>query len=639
MRNAGTFRVVYPIEALDGGLNNRYAPNIVADNESPDCLNVIYSELGGVQTRDGMKKFNTTAVGTFAGDGLFTIRFNDGTEEMNGWWNGSMFKLTGATTFTTVPSAQSVFTAGTRVDMQMYQNLAFFGNGGSIPYKYNGTEFTRMGVYAPNSGPTTASGTAGTSGPAGGDVQYKVSYVNSYVVEGDVGAATTTLTIASTATVSLTGLPVAPTSFGVAARKLYRKSVGSGGEYKLVTTISNNTATTYTDETIDASLGAVAPTDQGVPPNWQYAITHKERIFLVDPSQPQLLWYTELANPFVVKTTNFFRVSNGDGERISGLGIHADNLSIGKDAGVWLVYMPSTDPTDWILVKSNSKYGMASHYAQADYSELRMFIGKRYNVLAGFLALAGVNTQPDAVALTVTGIFAETQSDRIEPEVFSLATANMNRACAIEFKNKLWFSVPGTNQTINTRVFQFDFKRRDKSIIEGSWVPFEYPVGFAAFTIYGGKLYAQSSSETGFVYQLDAGVYNDDGTAIESYSWTKEYQGFEDHTENQKDFRFANFIVETLGAYYMNLTYRVDSDAGQGTTKQLYLSSGGSLWGTLIWGIGLWGGGQSRKKYTVPLSPSSGKWIQFKFDNQTAVNQAFHVLPNGSFSYNLRGKR
>ena len=138
------FRVKYSVEAFDGGLNNKFEPTVIHDTESPDALNVIYDDLGSVSTRQGQTLFNTTAVGSFSGDGLYTTRFDDGSEKMVSWWNGTMHELTGATTFTTVASSESVFTAGTRVDMKMYQDLAFFGNG-ATPYKWNGTEFTRHG--------------------------------------------------------------------------------------------------------------------------------------------------------------------------------------------------------------------------------------------------------------------------------------------------------------------------------------------------------------------------------------------------------------------------------------------------------------------------------------------------------------
>jgi hypothetical protein len=55
----------------------------------------------------------------------------------------------------------------------------------------------------------------------------------------------------------LTAIPIGPTS--TTSRKLYRTTVG-GSQLKLLATLANNTTTTYTDATIDASLGANVPT-------------------------------------------------------------------------------------------------------------------------------------------------------------------------------------------------------------------------------------------------------------------------------------------------------------------------------------------------------------------------------------------
>lgn len=634
------FHIVYPLTAFDGGKNNKYDPSIIADNESPSCQNCVFDDLGGVQTRLGSKKLNTAAVGSFSGDGVFTARFQNGTEEMLGWWNGSMFRLSG-TSFITVPSAQSVFTAGTRVDMFMYQDLAFFGNGGSKPYKWNGTEFTRHGIPQPNSGPTAISGTAGANGAQTGDVNYKVSYVNSYVVEGDVSAETTTLTLASTATVSLTSIPLAPTSFGVNARKLYRKDAGTGGSFKLVTTISDNTTTTYTDSTVSTSLGATAPTDQGEPPMWKFGKSHQERGWLVDDTSKSTLYYTELGNPFVVKTTNFQLMGDRDGESCTGLAIHADNIAFYKDYSVWALYLQTTTPGDWLRIKTLSKYGAASHFAIADFNELQMFLGKRYGSITGFYVLAGINTVPNATDTSVTGIYADAYSNEIEPDVLQFLKSVAVKASGIEFNNKLWFTVPSTvSSTRNDAVYQFDFQRRDKDPKTGSWMPFDYPFDIACFTVYDGKIYAQAATPNGFVYQLDlAGTYNDDGTAIDSFWQSKDFSGHKQHRENQKDFRQANFTVETFGAFFMNVRHRTDSDTSLGTTNQISLNPGGSLWGSMTWGSSSWGGATNRRKVTIYLGPSSGKKISFRFDNQNVVNSAFHVLSDGSFIYNRRGIR
>jgi hypothetical protein len=59
-------------------------------------------------------------------------------------------------------------------------------------------------------------------------------------------------------TANLTGIAVGPT--GVTARKVYRTAAGSS-QLKLLTTLANNTATTYTDAAADSMLGANAPTN------------------------------------------------------------------------------------------------------------------------------------------------------------------------------------------------------------------------------------------------------------------------------------------------------------------------------------------------------------------------------------------
>lgn len=630
------FRIQYPIKAFDGGLNNKYEPTAIADNESADCLNVVFDDVGAVQTRYGTLKFNTTAVGSYAGDGLFTTRYDSGNQSMVGWWNGTMYALGGTSTFTTVGSAQSIWTAGTRVDMAMYQDIAFFGNG-NTPYKYNGTEFTRHGVPAPNSGPSVSSGTAGANGAATGDVNYKVAYVNSYAAIGDVGAATTTLTLASTATVSLVSLPLAPTSFGVGSRRLYRRDSTTGNAYKLVATIADNTTTSYVDSIAAASLGANAPTDNGVPPNWKYIIAHKERLWMLT-GVDSFLWYSELGEPFTVASTNFLKMGDGDGEFANGLAVQGDSILVYKSGGsVWANYMEDTTPGNWRQLKTNAKYGLVSKHSIVDFGQgYQMYLGQRDGVLSGFHAMAGLAQLPDSTELTVAVVQSESKSDKIEPDIFSITQSAADKACGINFKNKLWFAVPYSSST-NNRVYQFDYTRRNKSEMQGSWVPFT-GISAAAFTIYSGRLYYQDAAATGFVYQLESGAYSDNGAAINSYFWTKEFEGHEGHEDLHKDFRYGIFVVETLGDWNMNLTFRTDSDRGSGTTKTINLNPGGSLWGSMIWGVDLWGGGVLRSTKTVYFDTSSGRKIQFKFDNQNTAGRAFKVL-RGSIYYNLRGQR
>jgi hypothetical protein len=532
-----------------------------------------------------------------------------------------------------VPSAVSIFSAAERVDMTMYQNLAFFGMGGQ-PYKYDGTDWTRHGVEAPNSGPVASGTSAGT---LTGEYQYKVTYVNSFVVEGDASTAISTIAVSSQQ-VGIVSLPVAPQSFGVASRNLYRTE-SSGTVFKLVANIGDNTTTTYADNTSDSALGANAPTDQGLPPNWHIAKSFQERVFCVDTStNPQYLYYSELGEPFTYKATNFIKIADGDGEKITGLGIHGNSLIVYKENSVWLMYMPDTSPANWLRVKTDAKYGASGHRSVVDYESYQMYLGQQNYKVTGFYSFNGQSVQPNATFLTTATLVQESSSDKIEPDIIDFEDSSGPNAHGVLFNNKIYYTVAkGSGETVNNRVYVFDFVRRDRSRAQGAWVPWT-GISAAMFTIYDGKIYYAESTATGIVHQLEDGTYTDNGAAIDSYFWTKEFEGMDSDIDYEKDFRFSNFVVRALGAYNMGISHKVDSDIGDGNLQLVDLTSGDTLWGTGVWGNDVWGGGVARINTKVDLLGKVGKRIQFKFDNRNTVGQGFKVI-RGNFYYNRRGLR
>lgn len=107
---------------------------------------------------------------------------------------------------------------------------------------------------APSSAPT-GSLASGTSLGIG-------NYVYAYTYANADGETTISPTASITTTsgnqkVNLSNISVGPT--GTTARKIYRTAVGGGTSYKLLATINDNTTTTYTDTTADASLGVANP--------------------------------------------------------------------------------------------------------------------------------------------------------------------------------------------------------------------------------------------------------------------------------------------------------------------------------------------------------------------------------------------
>lgn len=636
------FDVLYPARKkiqFDGGKNSKYQVQLLDDNESPDCLNVRFDQ-GAVETRGGFTKLNTAAVGSLVADGLYTKHDRSGTESMCAWFAGSLYVLSG-TSFHAVASATSIFTAGQRVGSSEYENYIFFGNGGTLPYKYAAGDFTRHGIYPPVSAPALASNSTGQL--SAGTYVYKTTYVNTALVESDVGLESNSFIVsAGGGQIDLTSVPTAALSYGVARRKLYRAyySGSTYGTFGLVTTINDNTTTTYTDNIANSSLGADAPTDKGVPPLYSTIITHQNRLFCNDTANPQLVWYSEIDTPYTFAAANFIRVGDDSGDLVRAFSIHDNGLLVFTDNSVYMIYMPSPTTTTWSLQKLRSSYGSKSPYGIFSYENKVMFPAVQNTKLVGFAAIEGSSIDPEATLLTVSSAGSEMKSDRIEPDIFNIQTTPIADISSIVYKNKAFIAVTYESpNTTNNRIYTFDFSISNLSKNQRfAWSP-DTGINAEQMCIFGGSLYFVSSASNGFVYRMEVDdSYSDDGSAINSYYWTKEFYGNPGHEQYLKDFRYVNILYQTSGDYFMNFTYRVDSDSGSGQTITIDLNPGGSLWGTMIWGVNNWGGGQNQREERIYLGQLRGKRIQFKFANQNTLNQGFKIIQM-QIAYNIKGRR
>lgn len=635
MAGKGTFKKLYPSNKrlfFDGGLVTKFEKSLLPDNASPDCANVVFDN-GAVATRDGFSKLNATAMGSFAVDGLYTRHDNDTNETMVAFGGGHMFYWN-ASSFVTVPSAQSVFTAGVRVATVQQENYMFIGNGGVTPYKYDGSLFTRHGVPAASGAVSAACNAAGT---LTGDYRYQVTYVNTAVVEGDVGTATATLAVAG-GRVTLTALPTAPTSHGVNARKIYRTE-SSGTVFKLLTTINDNSTTEYTDNSSDSELGANAPTDNGEPPNYDSAVYFNGRLFVNDPNNRNYVWYSELFQPYTFPSTNFIRIGDNASDLVSSLAVYEYGVVVLCENSTHIIYQPSQTDTEWVVVRSKGAYGSKSPYGAFNFNNSLMFPAIQNDKFLGFAGLTGDQVQAGATQLTIGTSASELLSNNIEPDMFDVQESALKNISSTVFKNKAYITLQkDSGSTENNYVYVFDFSVSNLNRSnEFSWVPW---TGLSAsqFTILDGVLHYGSSLADGFVYKQVAGQYNDDGSAINSYFWTKEFSGFEADSGFHKDFRYLTMIYDLPGTYFMNLKYRTNSDTGSGNVRTIDLDPGGSVWGTMVWGVDKWGGGNSQGEDRFSLRNARGKRIQFRFDNQNTADQRFKV--HGiRFTYNNKGLR
>lgn len=651
--NKGPLRRIYPSTGalvFDGGLNTKYERSLLPDNESPDCANVIFNN-GAVETREGVSRYNTAAAGSFVGDGMYVRRERGGGETMVAAFGGSLWTLDG-TSFVTIGSGQSLFTAGVRFGAVNEENYLFLGNGGQIPYKWSGSTLTRHGVYAPTSANIGATAVATVASNGAGNLTsattyiYKFTFRNANLVESDVGEPTVGFVTSGTGGQQnrLTSIPVAPTSFGVATRRIYRTASGSAGTFNLITTLNDNTTTTYDDNTADASVGAAAPTDQGVPPKWSVAVFHPGlgRIFMNDTANPGYVWWTEAGNPYVVKATSFKLTGDNSGDTVKGFGILNNSLYVFGDQGITIGYFSDNTDTNWKWIQSKIPYGCRSPYAVVNVEDSLMFPAVQAGRLVGFAQITGDALAPSASLLTVTTAGSDMKSDRIEPDVFDVQTTYLPNMTAVVHKNQVfWGLTYGSGNTTNNRVYLMDFSIENLAKNQReAWAPWTGSHMIPAqFAVLGGVLYYQAATAIGFAYKAENGTYTDNGTAaIDSYFWTKEFAGFKNEENFTKDFRYCNFLYEKAGDYFMNLTYRVDSDSGGGDTVAIDLNPGGSLWGSMVWGRDSWGGGRAQDEIRQFLGTARGKRIQFKFSNQNVAGQKFKLY-RANYAYNLKGFR
>src|ERR1035437_794511 len=195
---------------------------------------------------------------------------------------------------------------------------------GSLGYTLSSISFPRvraMGVTAPTSAPTFAADTSGGSVPAGPHT-YLVTFLYYGFEESNGGPASTVHTVVTpNFTVHLTAIPLG--GYGVTARNIYRDN--ADGNYVLIGTLTNNTATTLIDTSLAGTLPLVYT--NGLPPIYGLTALWLSRDFVAKvPGEPSTLYWS---NPNQMDSWNpdNFLVCNPS-DTITGLVVYQGSLFV-----------------------------------------------------------------------------------------------------------------------------------------------------------------------------------------------------------------------------------------------------------------------------------------------------------------------
>lgn len=603
----------FVIPRFDGGLNTKDSKSRIGITESPDALNVVFDDEGSVATRQGSTLFNTQAVGSAPIDGISSYNGS-----MIIWHGGDMYRASG-TTFVTIASAQNQFASGAAVAHIVYQNLLFCSDGTNGAYKYDGSAFRQMGIAIP-SAPTAASDGAGNVET--GSYNYRISNLNTQAVEGEAGSMSVTVTLATTAAVTISGIPTAPVSHGIDARYIYRASVPTG-PYRFVGSIADNTTTTFADS-VGATTWAVAAQaieDGTAPTPFTTIAQHREVLFFDDSSERTLLRYTESGNPFVSKAANFRPLNKGDKSDIVRIDVQDNLVTTLKDNSTWLLDMVDpADPLTWVITKSPSNYGIVGMQAATLIPNGLLFVGKQNGKVTGLHVLSGFQVLETADSKLRT----RSISEKIEDNILSFPSNLWSKISLGTFQNRIYMLCAISGDTKNDHIYWFDINRIGSEGQPGSYSLWDGISG-SVISQHEGDLYIGSSDSIGQIYKIEDGTYNDRGSAINSYFWTKEFGGKEVIESWIKDFRKFNLWYAKTGSWNMGVRYRKDGDSSDGNEILVDLTPGGSLWDTAIWGLDEWGGAQTDNETQHSFGTLLGRRLQMRFDNQDTANQYFKV--------------
>jgi len=614
-------KVQLEVERFDGGLNTKDSPSRISTFESPDCQNVVFDDQGSVVTRQGTGYFSTsisqttdtTAITHNIEMGLNKI---DGLQTYKGtmvaWSAGNMLRASG-TTWVTVPSSVGQFSSGVAVASVVYQNVLFCSDGTNGPWRYQGgSDFYNMGIDTPSA--CTGSGTSAGSIQTG-TYHYKVSFVNTAAVEGEVGDASTGIAIANTSTIGLTEIPVGSSLAGIGSRFIYRSNSGVSGVYKYVNEIADNATTTYADTTTNADLAGEPEDDATSPTPFTTIALHKERLLFDDSSNQTLLRYTESGNPYVSKVLNFLALNKGDGSDITAVAVQDDFVTVFKDKSIWVVELvDAADDTSWILSKSPSNYGIVGPKAFTEINNALVFVGKLNGRISGLHMLSGLTViDTSDEKLRTTSI-----SEKIEPTVFGYPSTLWDDIALAVYNTRIYAAVPASSSSsFLDGIMWFDVNRIGSKGQPGSWAPWTGDLKVQNLVVHDGTLYGGSSQSDGQVIEFNTGVYTDaSGKGIDSYFWTKPLGGEAAIESWVKDFRWLNLWYELVGNWNMAVRYRVDGDVGSGDAIDVDLNPGGSLWGAMVWGVDAWGGERDDYETQLSLGTLLGRRAEFRFDNK-----------------------
>lgn len=239
--------------------------------------------------------------------------------------------------------------------VQLEDRLVFC-NGLDVNYKYDGAEKPQsVSIDTPSTSPSAA---AGNAGDPDGTYKYRVSFRNSRDGTESLACDEVSVTVSSQE-INLTSIPVS-TNAQVNQRRIYR-TVAGGSTFRYLADIDDNTTTTYTDTTADASMNTneVLNEYRGHVDPHRFVEVYASRLWFGNSSAyPSGLRYSEASAYTDFPAVNLLLVDRGGGDEITGLKSAYGGLLIFKEHSIH--FLTGTGATTFDLRKVVDGFGCVS---------------------------------------------------------------------------------------------------------------------------------------------------------------------------------------------------------------------------------------------------------------------------------------
>jgi hypothetical protein len=351
-------------------------------------------------------------------------------------------------------------------------------------------------------------------------------------------------------------------------RKLYRTQNG-GSVYYYLAEISDNTTTTYTDNTTDGNLDTTktAPSDNGGPPDAKFIIVHKERLFLArDPTNKSRVWYSWISGvtsyPDIFPASNYIEVSPDDGDEIMALAHDPmGHLCVFKKRSIRKIFTEG-DPSIWEVSDPFSPYGATASDSVVETPKGIVYLTRTAEGKKQLRIFNGNTSEPI--------------SDRVSPTLDNITESQVQNAIGWYVGNtyKLAYADAATGFTYNSRVLIFDMLRDafgiDIKNVESACV-------WGAGDDWGEE-YTGTSDATGFVYREDTALedlVHDTKTEIDTGTYSQTVSSGSDSSPVVKLVQAD--ISDDVGAQIVSTLTAATEEVQDYTAEQHTVSPSGTL--------------------------------------------------------------